>query len=157
MGYMVDEDNITINKGQLDRILDELIEIPEDLSNIRNLIASDFESLITKLKDKISELNLKSKIDSNNLELQKLNKELEPFLKKIAGQNELKKLIEKLEKEKQKKTKSEQLEKQLKNILEDYGNSKKRICELLNNRFGAYKQIVDKVNESKTEIGLVKK
>jgi len=147
------ETNKIAQKGQFDRILDELTIIPEDVLNIKNEVAKDFATVIINLKSRVSDLKLNNKIEAVIQELTKVNKSLEPFLKKLAGQKELKKLTEQLDKEKQKKIQSEQLEKLFQNTISEYKNSKTKLYEYLKTRFFRYKEIVTKINETKREIG----
>jgi len=140
-------------KGKLDKILEIFNDIPDDIIAIKNIIAKDFEILIANLQAEVAKLKLSDLKEDAIKGLDKLKISLAPFLKKFAGQKELKKLTEQLEKEKQRKLKSELLEKQFQNALEEYKNSKKRITDLLKERYVLYKSIVTKVNETKNEIG----
>jgi ABC-type cobalamin/Fe3+-siderophores transport system ATPase subunit len=146
-------DGDTYQKGQLDKILDELGDIPEDLKNIRDETLKDFEGLIGNLNTKISTLGIKAEIERFNNELKETNDKLKPYLKKLEGQKELKKLTEQLENEKQKKIQSELFEKQFENTKTEYFNTKSRIHELLLSRYSKYQEICDKINETKKEIG----
>lgn len=152
VGIIAAENN-AVKKGQLDRLLDELTIVPEDVLNIKNEVTKDFETVIANLKSRISQLELKNKTEVVNQEIVKVNKHLEPFQKKLAGQKELKKLTEQLEKEKQKKIQSEQLEKLFQNSVTEYYNTRTKLYELLNSRFSTSKEIVAKINETKKEIG----
>lgn len=140
-------------KGQLDRILDELTAIPEDIQNIKNEVAKDFETILSNLEKRISTLELKDKIEKVSKEMETVTKSLVPFLKKLTGQKELKKLTENLEKEKLKKVQSEKLEKLFENSVTDFKNSKSKIYDSLKARINAYKEIVSKINETKNDIG----
>lgn len=140
-------------KGTLDKILDVFSEIPEDIKNIKSLISKDFDVLITNLQNKITELKLEEQKSNSEIILKQHNTDLEPILKKLAGQKELKKITEQLDKEKKRKEKSELLEKQLNSAVTDYRNSKKRVTDLLKQRYSLYKDVVDKINETKNEIG----
>lgn len=140
-------------KGKLDKILDVFTEIPEDIQSIKSLISKDFEILLANLQIEISKLKLDEHKESINGVLKQLKINLLPYLKKLAGQKELKKIIEQLDKEKKKKEKSELLEKQLGSAIVEYNNSKKRITDLLKDRHTLYNNIVVKINETKNEIG----
>ena len=152
VGIKNQEDYLS-QKGKLDKILDVFAEIPTDISNIKLLVSKDFDVIITNLQNEISKLKLSELRDNVGKVLKQLNNELSPFLKKLAGQKELKKISEQLEKEKQKKEKSELFEKQSSSAIEEYKNSKKRITNLLKERYSLYKDIVVKINETKKEIG----
>lgn len=140
-------------KGKLDKILDVFTEIPEDISKIKLLISKDFDIVLANLQSEISKLKLVELKSNAEAAQKKTNIELSPYLKKLEGQKELKKLSEQLEKEKQKKEKSELFEKQLNSASEEYRNSKKRITGLLRERYSFYKDIVLKINDTKKEIG----
>mgnify|MGYP001159217804 CR=1 FL=1 len=152
VGIKHQEDYLS-QKGKLDKILDVFTEIPDDLSNIKLLISKDFDVLISNLQNEISKLKLDEFKANVDKVLKQLNIDLAPFLKKLEGQKELKKISEQLEKEKQKKEKSELFEKQLSSAVEEYRNSKKRITNLLKERYLLYQNIVAKINETKKEIG----
>lgn len=152
VGIKNQEDYLS-KKGKLDKILDVFAEIPTDISTIKLLVSKDFDVIIANLQNEISKLKLSELRDNAEKVLKQLNNELSPFLKKLAGQKELKKISEQLEKEKQKKEKSELFEKQLSSAVEEYKNSKKRITNLLKERYSLYKDIVVKINETKKEIG----
>jgi len=140
-------------KGELDKILDVFKEIPEDIKVIKSTISKDFSAIILKLQNEISALKLEEQKVAEEKILKQVKLDLAPYLKKLAGQKELKKIIEQLEKEKKKKTKSELLEKQFKEDVKEYKNSKKRITDLLSERYTLYKSIVTKINTTKNEIG----
>ncbi len=140
-------------KGALDKILDVFTEVPEDIKNIKATISKDFDVLISNLNNEIATLKLEDQKLNTEKELKQHKTALAPFLKKLAGQKELKKITEQLDKEKKRKEKSELLEKQFSTAAEDYRNSKKRITDLLKERHSLYKNIVTKINETKNEIG----
>lgn len=140
-------------KGQVDRILDELGEVPEDVKAIKAKIVTDFDTLISNLESEIKKLELPKKKSELNEKIKQTETKLEPFLKKIAGQRELQKLTAQLESEKLKFQNALALESQFKNLLEEYNNIRKQTATLLKNRFESYKKIEQKVNETKKNIG----
>lgn len=140
-------------KGKLDKILDVFTEIPEEISNIKLLISKHFDVIIMNLQSEISKLKLVDFKLNTEKDIKQINIELTPFLKKLESQKELKKISEQLEKEKKKKEKSVLFEKQYSSALEEYRNTKKRITNLLRERFSIYQDIVIKINETKSEIG----
>jgi len=152
VGIKYQEDYLS-QKGKLDKILDVFTEIPEDIRAIKSLISKDFDVIITNLQNEISKLKLGEFKESVEKVLKQINTELSPIFKKLASQKELKKISEQLAKEKQKKEKSELFEKQLNSAIEEYKNSKKRITNLLKERYSLYKEIVFKINDTKKEIG----
>jgi len=140
-------------KGQVDRILDELGEIPEDVKAIKLNIKNDFDTLISNLENEIKKLDLPKKKNELSGKIKQNETKLEPFLKKIAGQKELHKLTAQLESEKLKFQNALALESQFKNLLEEYNNIRKQTATLLKSRFEFYKKIEQKVNETKKNIG----
>lgn len=140
-------------KGQLDRILDELTEIPEDIAKIKNRIITDYETLINNLKSEIADLKLIDKKKEITAAIEKNKVALAPYLKKLAGQQELKKLTEQLQKEIQKKIQSENFEKQFKTTFEEYKTTQQYISDLLSIRYTIYKEIIEEINSTKREIG----
>ena len=147
------EDSQVYLKGQVDRILDELGEVPEELKAIKLKIQTDFKSLITNLGIEIKNLDLANSKIALNEKIKKNGEKLAPYLKKIAGQKELQKLATQLESEKLKYQNAIALEKQFRNLLEEYGIIRKQTATLLKKRFELYRQIEQKVNETKKDIG----
>lgn len=140
-------------KGKLDKILEVFNDIPKDLQNIKTSISKDFDVLISNLQNNITKLKLEEKRLKAEKSLKQCNIDLAPFLKKFEGQKELKKITEQCDKEKKRQGKSELFEKKYQNALEEDNNSKKRITNLLKERHALYKSIVAKINDTKNKIG----
>lgn len=152
LGKLDSTDNIPL-KGSIDRVLDEVIEIPQDVLAIRNKIETDFNQLITNLNSEIQALNLPAKKQEATKALDVTNEKLKPYLAKIAGQQELQKLTVQLEAEKQKLQQALSLEKQFGILLDDYKNIRGKIVAAMKIRFNLYKEIKQKINDTKREIG----
>lgn len=152
LGKMDEQEDIFL-KGQVDRILEENGEISNDLKIIKTQIEKDYDQLVENLKTKIQELQFSKQKEANDEILNKVNKELAPYLEKIDGQKELKKLTEQLEKEKVKLQSAIASEQQFKNLLEEYVNTRKQIANLIRRRLNEYQEIVNKVNSTKNNIG----
>ena len=147
-----DNDNSFL-KGHIDRILDELTEESEDVRLLRANIETDFNALIANLETGISNIGIPLK-KAGIVNMAGLNeKELEPFLLKLAGQKELQKLIAQLESEKLKHQQSLSLERQYKNLMEEYANLRARTASSLKTRYELYMLIEQKINETKKNIG----
>lgn len=140
-------------KGEVDRILDELSEIPLDLSAIRLKIETDFTQLLENLRSEISSLKIESKKSALDLELQQINFSMAPYVQKLAGQDDLKKLTLQLETEKKKLTTANVLEKQYETYLIDYSNIRKQIAIFVSQRISKYNELIAEINRSKSEIG----
>ncbi|HYX05705.1 MAG TPA: hypothetical protein VE912_03145, partial [Bacteroidales bacterium] len=140
-------------KGSVDRILDQIAELSAEIIEIREGLSEDYQTLIKNLEERIKALKLDVKIQKLNDEIEKINNDLKPFLKKLAGQKELKKLTNNLELEKKKLTEATSLEKQYQKVLEDYRNLRKRTASLLKKRIEKYESIVSKINNTKNDIG----
>jgi hypothetical protein len=140
-------------KGQIDRILDELGEIPPEIKNIKAKLESDFDALIANYKAEVEKLELNNKRAKLIKTIEANSKTLEPYLKKIAGQKELKKLVAQLESENLKLQNAIALELQLKNLGQEYINIRKQISSLLQSRYEKYQQIEKRVNETRKNIG----
>jgi len=140
-------------KGQVDRILDELGEIPIEIKAIKAKLETDFDTLIANYKAEFEKLELNNKRAEIIKKVEENVKKLEPFLKKLAGQKELQKLTSQLEAEKIKLQNSIALEIQLKSLSEEYLNIRKQTAGLLQKRFGLYQQIEKRVNETRKNIG----
>ncbi len=149
----IEENNQVYLKGQVDRILDELGEVPEDIKAIKLKIETDFDLLIANLKNEIEKLDLTKKKSEVNQKIKLNGQKLEPLLKKIAGQKELQKLTAQLESEKIKFQNALALESQFKNLFEEYNTIRKQTASLLKKRFNSYQMIEQKVNETKKNIG----
>lgn len=152
LGRADTSDNIPI-KGAIDRILDEMIVVPEDVITIKAKIESDFGLLITNLHSEIQKLNLASKRAEITKSIEITNEKLKPYLAKIAGQQELQKLIVQLEAEKQKMQQALNFEKQFNVLLADYKNTRGKIVAALKTRYSLYKEIKQKINDTKKDIG----
>jgi len=140
-------------KGRIDRVLDELTIVPQDILSIVKKIETDFSILISNLEEKIEKLDLLSKKREQNQLLGTLETELQPYTIKIAGQQELQKLTIQLENEKQKLQLALNLEKQLSTLLSDYKNVRDKTVEVLKSRYSHYLDLKNQINGTKKEIG----
>jgi hypothetical protein len=152
LGGKVSNSDIEI-KGNLDRILDQLTELPPEISVIRQKIGIDYNTLIENLEKEIANLGFEDKIKKLTEDLAKNTLQLKPFLDKLAGQKELQKLTNNLELEKKKHAQAVSLEKQFEITLSDYHNLRERTSILLNERIEKYESIVKKINETRKDIG----
>jgi hypothetical protein len=146
------DDAITL-KGSIDRILDELGDISDDIATIKQLIIKDYDTLIQNLQQNITNLDLANKKVAIEKQLVLNSQKLKPLLEKLAGQKEIQKLTKQLEDEKQKFQSALALEQQFKNLIDEYNNIRKQTANLLKQRFTAYKLVVDKVYTTKNNIG----
>lgn len=140
-------------KGQIDRILDELGEIPAEIKIIKIKLESDFDALIANFKAEFEKLELNKKRAEIIKKAEENSKKLEPFLKKIAGQKELQKLTAQLESEKIRLQNAVTLEMQIISLREEYTNIRKQTAALLQIRYDLYQQIERRVNETRKNIG----
>lgn len=147
-----DESNQIYLKGQVNRILDELGELPEDIMVIKNHLVADFDSLLVSLENEIDKLNLSKMKNDLNLKIRQNTEKIAPYIKKIMGQKELPKLISQLESEKVKYQSSIALESQLKKLSEEYKHIRKQTATLLSRRYELYQRIENKVNDTKKNI-----
>ena len=148
-----EESNQIYLKGQVDRILDELGELSEDIMAIKSKIVAEFDLLLMSLENEINKLNLSKKKNDVNLKIRQNAEKIDPFIKKITGQKELQKLTTQLESEKVKYQSALALESQLKNLSEEYKHIRKQTATLLKRRFELYQMIEKKVNDTKNNIG----
>jgi len=149
----VASDRIVNLKGQIDRILDELTSISPDVSQIRDQLFADYNKMLINLENEVNNLNVPASRQSLKAGVDKVNNDLKPYLGKLAGQEELKKLIAQLEAERQKKELSENLEKQLTAAVKDYSDIRLQTATLLKFRYDLQKSIAEKVNTTKNDIG----
>jgi len=146
-------DEEVILKGSVDRILDELGDISDDIVTIKKIVIKDYDALIQNLQQEITKLDLVNKKVAIEKQLAENSLRLKPLLEKLEGQKEIQKLYKQLEDEKQKLQSALALEQQFKNLIEEYNNIRKQTTNLLKQRFASYKLIVDKVNTTKNNIG----
>ncbi|PWS26196.1 hypothetical protein DHW03_15490 [Pedobacter yonginense] len=147
------EEETTFMKGQIDRLLDEVTEIPVGLKKIKQRLMVDYKTLIKNFKEEVEKINTAKQKSDLILEIAALNISLGPYLGKIAGQEELKKLTLQLQAETKKKEFSENLEKQLKELSKDYESTRAQLVRFLSERFEEYKSLVSTINSTKSEIG----
>lgn len=152
LGGKVSNSNIEI-KGSIDRILDQITDLTSDISDIRQKIGTDYDTLIDNLEKEIVKLTFDDKIKKLTEELAENTIQQKPFLTKLAGQKELQKLTNNLELEKKKQTQAASIEKQFKVVLNDYHNLRERTSLLLKERIENYESIVKNINETRNEIG----
>jgi len=140
-------------KGKIDRIIEQLTDVPDDISSIRIEIEKDYTTLVSNLETNISELKVEVNIQNSKTELTKLITKLEPYQKKISGQKELQKLSNSLESENQKLQTALNLEKQYATLIDDYDKIRSKMTALLKNRFETYSELAEKINTTKQSIG----
>ncbi len=140
-------------KGKVDRILDEYMDVPAEVTLIRTRIQSDFDSLNSNLKTEIEKLELSAKREVLNKGLLEIAEKFKPHLVKLTGQEDLQKRTIQLEQEKQKLLQAQTTEKLLRTLSDDYTAIRARTAVLLNQRYELYKEIVLKINETKQDIG----
>ena len=152
LGAFLPDSDIEI-KGNIDRILDQLPDLTDEIIVIRKKIEIDYDKLIENLENAIVKLNFIEKIKSFLNELAQITLLLKPYLIKLAEQKELQKLTNNLELERKKYAQATILEKQFEVIMNDYKNLRNRTTILLNERIDKYKSIIKNVNDNKKEIG----
>ncbi|HMQ70412.1 MAG TPA: hypothetical protein PKA90_15590 [Ignavibacteria bacterium] len=140
-------------KGQIDKLLDALSEVTEDIKKIRDNIEVDFDKLIKNLEDGIKNLKIEEEKKKTANDLKKKNEKLIPYEKKLKEQKDLQKLTSQLNSEKLKLQQSIILEKQYKDLIEEYGKIRKQIAILLKKRFDLYNKIINEINATKKDIG----
>jgi len=141
------------SKGKVDSILDELTSTTIDVITIRNKIEADYDILIANLRLEIANLKVGESIELCRKEVSAIDIKLKPLLNKIEGQTELQKLVYKLASERENLQKALNLEKQLKGLLTDYENIRKKTVVQLKRRYEFYVKIVEHINSSKNIIG----
>lgn len=147
------EDDDFFIKGNIDRIIDQLTDNDPIIINIRGNLEKDYSLMIANFEEEIQNINFPEKIISITTELEKTNTSLKPYLVKLEGQKELKKLTTNLEIETKKFNDAKSLEKQFTTVLEDYKNLRNRTSSLLRERISKYENIVNQINSTRKEIG----
>jgi ABC-type dipeptide/oligopeptide/nickel transport system ATPase component len=139
--------------GSVDRILNELGSIEESFLIIKKELVLDYEKLVQNLKHNIDNLNFENQKNILNDKLKFISSQLKPLHGKLEGQKELKKLAKELDEEKQKLQSVSNFNQRVKHLIDEYDTILKQISALLENRFQLHKSLVDRVNQSKKEIG----
>ena len=114
-------------KGNIDRILDQIPELPLEILAIRERIETDYSELIKNVEHEIANLNYDEKMKKISDSLIEVANQLKPFLIKLSGQKELQKLTNNLELENKKHAQAISLEKQFKTVLKDYDKDRKSV------------------------------
>jgi len=140
-------------KGKIDKILDELSTPYESVISLKNSIQTKLDQLIKDIEEEIKGFRISERKIELNKDIDSATESLKPYTAKIAGQQELQKLAKMLDEEKQKLQEALSLEKQYESLLENYNNLRSQITDLLFVRFRLYKEIVEKINNTKSVIG----
>ncbi len=140
-------------KGSIDRALDELSVLTDDVSQLKTNLITDYNTLSQNLENNIKAIEIEKARNELIKVLEDCLKNLAPFTKKLEGQKELKKVAEALGKEQRKLQTALSIEKQFNTNVNEYGQIRKRISNSLEERIRIYGSIVQKINESKNEIG----
>jgi len=139
-------------KGEVEKILDEMTTVPEDIKNVVESIKADFEKLVSNISAKIQANNFDLLKRSNVAKFNDNNILIQPYLLKLQGQESLKKLTDSLEIEKERQIKAINFEKQFEVLKADYDAVRKQTADLLKERFGFYKKMEEFVNNEKNII-----
>ncbi|QNA43196.1 TrlF family AAA-like ATPase [Lacibacter sediminis] len=140
-------------KGEVDRIIDELTEIPDDVGKIRVKLDEDYDSLIRNLNAGVADIKFSETKIAIKDQVLELNSKLAPFQEKLAGQSEIQKLAAQLDAEGLKYQQAVNFEKQIQVLRDDHENIKKQTVLLLKKRYALYQLIVSHINETKQIIG----
>ncbi|WP_181307603.1 TrlF family AAA-like ATPase [Rufibacter sp. XAAS-G3-1] len=149
--YEIDDDFPV--RGKLDRILDEIIDLPQNILELKDKWLSNYDKMISSVENDIQLLKLSSSSEHFNELLAKVNLELQPFQLKIAGQQELQKLTKRLEVENNRLVQAVSLEKQIAIHIDEYNNLRMQTAKLIKKRFECYQSLVKYINENKSLIG----
>lgn len=139
-------------RGAIDRILDQLNVLPDDIKNVVDNLGKDLSALQLNLKNNIDKIDVEKERAAHVEAIKKIDVLLKPLLVKIEGQQELQKLIKQLGLEETKLTQAQTLEKQFSTLMSDYASLRAKIAELLRLRSIAYSSISKEINTNRSNI-----
>lgn len=141
-----------VNKGHLQKILDEFIEVPEDVLSIINSLKAKFNLVEKDFITDINDLKVEEQIKLIEDDMLEINNNLKPYLEKVNNQKELIKLTEQIQKENEKKEISISLKKQIECTVNEYNNLKNNVAKFLSERYQLYLGIENEINSKKSQI-----
>ena len=127
-------------------------QIPDDFKRIVNTYETNQKSLVGQLKTALGQLNYESKIKECEQQLAKSRENIKPVLGKVTSKKDLEALKAKLQAETGRLEKSTVLDKKFKESLANYRELQRKTGEALAKLYTHYKEIVDTVNNTYSNI-----
>lgn len=127
-------------------------QIPDDFKNLVGNYEETQRNLITQFKTALVGLNYEAKIKDCEKQLIKIREAIKPVLGKVTSQKDLEALKTKLQAETVRLEKSKLLDKKFKDAVANYRSLQNKAAETLSQLYAHYKEIVDTVNHSYSNI-----
>lgn len=127
-------------------------QIPEDFKNAVNTYESNQKNLVIQLKTSLAGLNYEAKIKECERKLDEAREWIKPIQGKVVSQKDLEALKVKLQSETSRLEKSTFFEKKYSESLSNYRTLQQKISAALVHLYALYKEIVDTVNQTYSNI-----
>lgn len=150
LGERVDAENGS-TYSRLQSILSPY-QIPEDFKQIVAKYEVDQKGVVTQLRTSLGQLNYESKIKDCEQQLAKAKEEIKPILGKVTSQKDLETLKTKLQAETSRLEKSMVFDKKYRESLANYRELQRKAAESLSLLYVHYKEIVNTINQTYSNI-----
>ena len=127
-------------------------QIPDDFKQLVNSYEANQRNLQAQFKESLKALNYEAKIQNCEKQLAKIREDIKPVLAKVTSQKDLEALKGKLQAETSRLEKSKVLDKKFKESAANYRALQQKTGEDLNQLYVLYKEIVDTVNQTYSNI-----
>ena len=127
-------------------------QIPDDFKQLVNSYEANQRNLQAQFKESLKALNYEAKIQDCEKQLAKIREDIKPVLAKVTSQKDLEALKGKLQAETSRLEKSKVLDKKFKESAANYRALQQKTGEDLNQLYVLYKEIVDTVNQTYSNI-----
>lgn len=121
-------------------------QIPDDFKQVVNTYETNQRNLQTQFKASLKALNYEAKIQDCEKQLVKIREDIKPVLAKVTSQKDLEVLKGKLQAETSRLEKSKVLDKKFKESAANYRAIQQKTGDELTQLYALYKEIVDTVN-----------
>ena len=127
-------------------------QIPDDFKQLVGNYEANQRNLQVQFKESLKALNYEVKIQNCEKQLAKIREDIKPVLAKVTSQKDLEALKGKLQAETSRLEKSKVLDKKFKESAANYRALQQKTGEDLNQLYVLYKEIVDTVNQTYSNI-----
>lgn len=150
LGERVDAENGS-KYSKLQSILSPY-QIPDDFKQLVAKYEMDQKNVVTQLKDSLKQLHYESKIKGYEQQLAKAREEIKPVLGKVKSKKDLETLKTKLQAETSRLEKSMVFDKKYRESLANYRELQRKIADSLSQLYLHYKEIVNTINQTYSNI-----
>ena len=127
-------------------------QIPDDFKQLVGNYEANQRNLQVQFKESLKALNYEAKIQNCEKQLAKIREDIKPVLAKVTSQKDLEALKGKLQAETSRLEKSKVLDKKFKESAANYRALQQKTGDDLNQLYVLYKEIVDTVNQTYSNI-----